>query len=102
MFVVDDERAKRDIAVIRQSEKLRSKYEELLNALKEDPYHIPPKFVPSNGLKYHKKYYGKQLYHAKLTSSDRVFYTVINDEIIIVEVEYQGVVEIIQALGHFF
>jgi len=91
-----------DLKVLLSNEKLASKYKELKTYLEQDPYRLPYKFRPRDGLKYNKKYMGYEVYHAVIDkgSEHRVFYIIKNGVVIIESIEYKGIVEILQSLGH--
>ena len=103
-WVINDVGVQRDLKILFQNEKLHKKYNELINALKLNPYNLPDKFIPKRGLKYHGSYDGYQIYHAVIDKSekDRVFYIIKNGEIILKDIKYKGIVQLLQALGHDF
>lgn len=103
-FYIDDSAIQKDLRILLQSDKIKRKWDELIKSLKENPYRLPSRFVPQEGLKYNKQYRGKDLYHAVIDKSekDRLFYIIDNNIIVLQDLQYKGVVELIQSLGHDF
>lgn len=99
-YEVDESLVLKDVLKLKsKSQEIENRYNELVNALKKNPYKLPPKFTPTNGLLYSGH---KGLYHAVIDKSlgDRVFYRIKSNKIIIGKVDIKGVVKILQALGH--
>lgn len=104
-WYIDDDAIQRDLRILLQSDRLAEKWEGLIAALKENPYKLPNRYTPRDGLLMKgKKYHGQQLYHAVIDKSEkeRLFYIVNNGRVIFSDIEYKGIVELIQSLGHDF
>lgn len=102
-WYIDDDAIKKDLNVLRLNPKLSAKWDGLVESLKQNPYKLPAKYTPKDGLLYKgKKYHGYQLYHAVIDKSekDRLFYIVKGGRVIFSELQYKGIVELLQALGH--
>lgn len=95
-YKVIENKVEADIAKLK-SDGLYDKYEVIKTALSQNPYNPP-------GLS--KKHFGKltnskiETWHVDINQKRRIFYRIYKGEVIIEEITYSGIVDIIQAYEH--
>ena len=102
MYYVDDDKVKKDIAILKKNKKVYQRYLEKIKEIQINPFDPNVTNKKHFGKLSKQKYEKHDIYHISITSSIRIHYIIDNNKIIIENIEYDGLVTLLNALDHDF